>query len=194
MRMRNYWSKSICLISLCFILQLSEIHLFSKVRDNSTSDAAIVLGAAVWNRNPSPVFAERINHAIYLYEEGIVEKIIFTGGFFNDSTLSESQVAKTYAEKMGVKSNDIFIEEKSKNTKENLLFAREILKKEKFSKVLLVSDPIHMKRVSIIAKYFRIEGKPSPTTTSRFTSRNEKLKFLLSETLFTIGFRLRHLV
>ncbi|WP_342345438.1 hypothetical protein [Snodgrassella alvi] len=38
------------------------------------ADAAIVLGAAAWDKRPSPVFRERINHAINLYRAGIVKK------------------------------------------------------------------------------------------------------------------------
>ena len=44
------------------------------------ADAAVVLGAAAWDKRPSPVFRERINHAITLYQSHRVGKIIFTGG------------------------------------------------------------------------------------------------------------------
>ena len=44
------------------------------------SDCIIVLGAAVDSGKPSPVFAERIKHAITLYNGGLAPKIIFTGG------------------------------------------------------------------------------------------------------------------
>ena len=39
------------------------------------TDAGIVLGAASWNGKPSPVFKERINHAISLYKNGNIKKI-----------------------------------------------------------------------------------------------------------------------
>lgn len=44
------------------------------------TDVAVVLGAAAWGDEPSPVLRERINHSIWLYENGYVDKIIFTGG------------------------------------------------------------------------------------------------------------------
>lgn len=44
------------------------------------TDVAVVLGAAIWDDEPSPVFRERINHSIWLYENDYVDKIIFTGG------------------------------------------------------------------------------------------------------------------
>lgn len=43
--------------------------------DEVDTDAAIVLGAASWNGKPSPVFRERINHAISLYNSGSIKKL-----------------------------------------------------------------------------------------------------------------------
>ena len=60
-------------------------------------DAAIVLGAAVWGNEVSPVFRERINHAIDLYRAGKVRKIIFTGGQGNRDELTEAAEARQYA-------------------------------------------------------------------------------------------------
>jgi hypothetical protein len=42
---------------------------YSFASDSSAAGAAIVLGAAVWNKQRSPVFEERIKHAINLYRE-----------------------------------------------------------------------------------------------------------------------------
>ncbi|WP_412675008.1 hypothetical protein [Aneurinibacillus aneurinilyticus] len=47
-----------------------------KSKDMQAADAAIVLGAAVWNERPSPVFRERIRHAVALYKQGKVKFII----------------------------------------------------------------------------------------------------------------------
>lgn len=70
---------------------------FSRMDETVEADAAIVLGAAVFGNEPSPIFRERINHAIYLYESGLVQKIIFTGGHDDDGRVAESLVAKEYA-------------------------------------------------------------------------------------------------
>jgi vancomycin permeability regulator SanA len=40
---------------------------------DAPADAAVVMGATVFRDRPSPVFRERINHAIDLYQEGMVE-------------------------------------------------------------------------------------------------------------------------
>ncbi|WP_446012034.1 hypothetical protein [Candidatus Electrothrix sp.] len=55
-----------------------DIIAFSTINQTPQSDVAIVLGAAVWKNSPSPVFEERIKHAIALYQQGVVTKILFT--------------------------------------------------------------------------------------------------------------------
>ncbi len=45
----------------------TSIYAYGNRTITTSADAAIVLGAAVWNDQPSPVFRERINHAIALY-------------------------------------------------------------------------------------------------------------------------------
>lgn len=54
------------------------IYSYSSVRSDGPADAAIVLGAAVWGTQVSPVFKERINHGIDLYQNRKVRKLIFT--------------------------------------------------------------------------------------------------------------------
>ncbi|MGX9725771.1 MAG: YdcF family protein [Candidatus Electronema sp. VV] len=48
------------------------ICLHSFKTDHAPGDAAVVLGAAVWGKQPSPVFAERIRHAVALHKAGQV--------------------------------------------------------------------------------------------------------------------------
>lgn len=191
----NFNKKKVNIISLSiligyFILTAINISVFSKKDETQKVDSAIVLGAAVWNNEPSPVFKERINHSIFLYKNGYINSIIFTGGIANNEKLSESYVAKNYAIKLGVLPEDIYIEEESKITQENLEYAQQIMIQNNLSKVLLVSDPLHMKRSMMMAKDLGIEAYSSPTTTSKYKSTKVKLPFLLRETFFYIAYQI----
>jgi uncharacterized SAM-binding protein YcdF (DUF218 family) len=161
---------------------------FSYKNELVKSDAAIVLGAAVWGDKPSPVLRERINHSIWLYNNGFVDKIIFTGGVGDNGTLSESEVAKAYAIKKNVKPEDILIETKSKITEENLKYAKELAIKNNLKTFTIVSDPLHMKRAILIAKDINMEVYSSPTPSSVYRTLDTKLPFYLRELFYYIGF------
>lgn len=161
---------------------------YGKTDEKAPSDVAIVLGAAVWDGEVSPVYRERINHAISLYEDGFVDYIILTGGFGEGSYKSDSQVAKEYALSQGIPEERLLIEEKSTITEENLEFSKEVMEENDLETAIIVSDPLHMKRSMLIAKDYNITALSSPTTTSMYKSLKTKIPFLLREEFFYIGY------
>jgi len=148
------------------------------------SDVAIVLGAGTNNGKLSPVFKERVNHGIYLFEKGLIDKLILTGGIGNKQKQSDSQIAKIYAVKKGVPEYNILIEEKSKFTIENIIESKQIIDSIGLKTALIVSDPLHMKRAIKITNKYGIDGQPSPTKTTMYKSTYTKSKFLFYETFY----------
>ena len=158
------------------------------------ADAAIVLGAAVWGNEVSPVFRERINHAIDLYRSGKVRKIIFTGGQGNRNELTEAAAARAFAMKNGVPENVILIEETSHTTYENIVNAKKLADANGLKKVLLVSDPMHMKRAVTMAGDIGLEAYPSPTPTTRYQGWQSQMVSLAHETYYYLGYLMRRLM
>ncbi len=158
------------------------IYVYSSKTKVSNADAAIVLGAEVWGKKPSPVFRERINHAIDLYKHGKVHNIIFTGGVGKNKEIAEAIVGKRYAISKGVKKANILTETASQNTRQNLLYAKKVALPQHLSKFLIVSDPLHLKRAVLMAQDLGMDAYPSATPTTRYRSFQTKFKFLLRET------------
>ena len=167
------------------------IYSYSSKSTNETADAAIVLGAAVWNGKPSPVFEERIKHAIFLYENNQVEYLIFTGGVGIRDERSEADVGREYAIQNGVEPDHIFTESESRITYQNLSKAKAIASNTDISSYLIVSDPLHMKRSVVMAKDLGMNAFPSPTPTSKYESWKSKLPFLLREIYFYIHYQFK---
>lgn len=178
----------IILIIGCFVYLSIDIYSYKDVNELVEVDAAIVLGAAVWGDKPSPVFEERINHGIWLYKNGYVDKIIFTGGKGENNEFSESSIAKNYAIENSIPAKDILIEEKSTITQENILYATQIVNENNYSKVIIVSDPLHMKRAMLMAKDCGLEAYSSPTQTTKYTTAKSKSLFLAREVFYYIGY------
>ena len=167
------------------------IYSFGSASSNAGADAAVVLGAAVWTKEVSPVFRERINHAINLYRKGQVRKLIFTGGQGNPGEPTESSAARQYALESGVPASDILIEEKSHNTYENILYAKQLADTNGMKKVLIVSDPLHMKRAMAMASDMGLVADPSPTPSTRYQGLISQVGLLAHETYYYIGYLLR---
>lgn len=166
---------------------------YGKMDDKRQADAAIVLGAAVDGEEVSPVFRERINHGIGLYQEGFVEYLIFTGGTGEGSTVSEAFAAKQYALEAGVPEEHILIEESSRITEENLANAGALMEEAGMDTAIIVSDPLHMMRAMEMAEDFGLEACASPTPTSMYRSLKTQLPFLAREVFYYTGYRLVNL-
>ena len=167
------------------------IYSFRNITYDGPADAAVVLGAAVWTRDPSPVFKERINHAVNLYQKGRVRKLIFTGGQGNPGEPTEASAARDYALQSGVPTSDILIEDKSHTTYENILNAKQLADTHGLRTVLIVSDPLHMKRAMTMARDVGLEAHPSPTPSTRYQGMRSQLKLLMHETYYYIGYLLQ---
>lgn len=175
-------------------LQAVSIWRYGAVDETRPADVAIVLGAGTFNGVVSPVYQERINHGVWLYQNGYVKKLILTGGYGAGSTVSDAAAAGQYAISIGMPEADILLEEGSAITQENLQYARELMEEAGDETALVVSDPLHMKRAMLLAGDAGIEAYASPTPTSRYRSLKTKAKFLAREVFYYIGYRAYRLV
>lgn len=109
-------------------------------------DIALVLGCSV-----TEVMMKRADEAILLYERGIVKKLFLTGGvgFLSmNRNNSEANVMKKYMVSKGVPVEDIFVEDRSRDTYENMKNSLEEIEKQcgKDGEIILVTSDFHEKR------------------------------------------------
>jgi len=171
-----------------FTVTATRIYRYSSVAVDKQADAAVVLGAAVWSRNVSPVFRERINHAVDLYRQGKVRKLIFTGGQGNSNEPTEAAAASSYAQANGIPIQDILVEQKSHTTFENIVNAKQLADANSLKTVLVVSDPMHMKRAMTMARDVGLIAYPSPTPTTRYVGWRTQMSELARETFYYLGY------
>lgn len=159
--------------------------LYWEQRDTARPAAAIVvLGAAQYVGRPSPVLRARIDHAIDLWRHRMAPLIIFTGGFGDHDTTSEAAVSQQYAIDHGVPPRAIMIENVGRSTSESLQEVALLMDAEPSRTVILVSDPFHMLRLSVLARRFGLTPYSSPTRTSPIShSWRESLKYALAESI-----------
>jgi uncharacterized SAM-binding protein YcdF (DUF218 family) len=180
---RIVWGGSSAVILWSVVLAW-RIAAYGGRHDPGRADVAIVLGAAVRGAEPSPVFAARIDHAVDLYRRGRVGRIVFTGGIGAGDTVAESEAARRYAIGAGVPDHRIAVETRSRITYDNLREARALLASGAAPRVLIVSDPLHMRRAVTMARDLGLDAHPAPTPTSRYRSWRTRLPFLGREVFF----------
>lgn len=97
-------------------------------------------------------YEERVEYAVELYRKGYAKNLIFSSGYMY--IFKEPLIMKALAVSLGVPENAIITEEKAARTLENVKNTSDILNEHKWKKILLVSSPYHMLRVSLVFKHY----------------------------------------
>ncbi len=111
----------------------------------ATGEAIIVLGAAQYNGEPSPVFARRLETALALFRSGAAERIVTTGANQPGDTFTEGFAGYRYLRDEGVDDEALVVIVDGGDTYESLLAAANQLGASE-RKVVLVTDAYHARR------------------------------------------------
>ncbi len=120
---------------------------YKKVED--VCDFGIVFGGLT-------MVPQRMDKALELYQEGLIKKLILSGGigYFNiDKRIPEALKMYDYALNKGVKESDLILETNSRNSMENIKYSLNIIKSfNDFDKVKLglITSQFHLKRVLLL--------------------------------------------
>lgn len=139
------------------------------------ADAIVVFAGGVGESGKAGQgYEERVKYAVELYEKGFAKDIVFSSGYA--FIYKEPLVMKALAVSLGIPEDAVILEDKARNTYENVKFTSEILKGNGWKKILLISSPYHMRRVMLvfgkIAKDINVVY--SPVSESSFYSHPEK--------------------
>jgi uncharacterized SAM-binding protein YcdF (DUF218 family) len=175
---------SILLLLLTWFDIMAAIVAAGRRDDARPANAIVVLGAAQYVGRPSPVLRARLDHAIELWQRGMAPRVVFTGGRGDGDTTSEAAVSRRYALRRGVPDSAIVLEPIGRTTRESLRGVAELMRDWPNRNVILVSDPFHMLRLSILARRFGLSPITSPTRTSPISQRRgETWRYVLGESL-----------
>jgi uncharacterized SAM-binding protein YcdF (DUF218 family) len=132
------------------------------------SDAILVLGAKAYHGSSyNPCLVSRIDHAAELYKAKYANKILVSGGFDKEDNVSEAETMKKIEVNFGVSAENILLETSSTSTYENLLFSQKVLKSAHLNSVIIVTEPFHVTRASLVAKKLGLKFTISPASDSQ---------------------------
>ena len=153
------------------------------------ADAIVVLGAAQYDGEPSPVFAGRLDHAALLYEQGRAGRILVLGGGQPGDRFTEAEAGRAYLVDKGVPADAITPVPKGHTTFESLRATAPVMREAGMDSAFLVSDPWHNARVERMARDLGIDGHASATWQSAATSQDTRLEGYVRETFAYLYYR-----
>ncbi len=106
----------------------------------------------------------RINYAVSLYKKHYASKIVMSGGTDKSDNVNEAEIMKTIAMKDGIPASDIFLENESTSTYQNLAFSQKVLDKAGLHSAIIVTDPPTNARAGLVASKLHYTYSLSPDT------------------------------
>ncbi len=155
-----------------------EIERQSTREEAQPADVILVLGAAEYRGNPSPVLRARLDHALELYHRNLAPRIMTTGGAGGDPDYTEGEVGRSYLSDEGVPSEAIIVEREGNSTVASTALAGEIMRRMGLTSVIVVSDGYHIYRVKKMLEFRGLKVYGSPRREHPHDSLRERWNYV----------------
>jgi len=126
------------------------------------ADAVLVVGRALLDEQATAVFRARLERGAEILSGGLAPRLIIAGGRTGSSRRSEAAAGRDYLVRLGVEEGRILTEEGSTHTLENLFNVRETLRSNEWRRLIVVSDPLHLARISALAEGLGLDYRCAP--------------------------------
>jgi uncharacterized SAM-binding protein YcdF (DUF218 family) len=165
------------------IVKAWEVPQISVTKFDKQYEAGILLGGFsdydyIKNKHNFKKEADRLIYTLQLYNQGIIKNIFISGGNGNlfNNNYKESETIKDFLIQNKIDSNDVIIENQSRNTKENAINSAKLLDKK--NEYILITSAIHMKRSILCFENEGLKIIPFSVDNSMSYSSN-KIEYIL---------------
>ena len=121
---------------------------------NDSFDCIMVLGAGLWDGEPSPMLQERLDFGLVAYETGCSEKLLMSGDHGREEYVEVNKMKDVGIEN-GVPADNIFMDPAGFSTYESMYRARDIFQVEK---MVIVTQKYHLYRAVYNARKLGIDA------------------------------------
>lgn len=157
----------VCMVVFLGVLGTAEALIIKNAvqKPEKNADYLVVLGARVNGTRITLNLKYRLDTALDYLNKNESTKVVVSGGQGKGEDITEAKAMSDYLIKNGIKKERIILEDKSKNTNENLKFTAELIG-SKTGKIVIVSNDFHIYRAKCIAKkmgYTNVSGASAKT-------------------------------
>jgi len=150
---RAVWASRIAVVGVAGICTLAapllQMLCFGYTDYRRPADAIVVFGARAYaNGRPSQALADRVRTACDLYNAGLADHLVFSGGP-GDGDIHETESMRRYARRLGVPDHAILTDPDGLNTRATVANTVPLLHQHRLRRVIAVSHFYHLPRIKL---------------------------------------------
>lgn len=148
------WFIGVLVMAICAVASVETICMVRAAKKAPEDGATVVvLGCRVYDNKPSKTLKGRLDAAydyLITHEDSVC---IVSGGKGTNETMSEGDCMYEYLVERGISPARIYVENKSRTTRENLEFSKKIIEENGLNpSIAIVTSEFHEYRAGLIAK------------------------------------------
>ena len=157
---------------MCIRDSFLDVWSTSQIEFEGEATAAVVLGAAQYDGEPSGALQGRLDLAAELYAAEEVEKVVVTGGGQEADITTEAKTGYDYLRlTANIPDEDLLLEIDGTTTYEQLAAVSRFLDDENINDVVVVTDPYHARRSMLVANEVGLDASAAITDNRTDSSR-----------------------
>ncbi len=159
--------------------------------DRTRADVIVVLGAAQYNGRPSEIFEARLAHARDLYQQGVADTVVTSGGSRAGDNYTEAEAGAAWLVEQGVPRAATMPVGTGSDTLGTLRAVTSRVQERGWNTAVIVSDPWHSLRARTMAIDSGLRAWTSPTHSGPVVqTRETQAKYIFRETAALLYYRL----
>jgi len=169
-QLNTWWSYSLAFIlfmvsvftACLFAMMLLYAWVHAKFQAKTLGAAAVILGARTINGKVTPLLRGRLDKAIELYASQTEPQLLMvpTGGQGHDEQEPEGVSMARYLREQGIPAEQILVEDRAKDTIENLKFSDSLVRERQAEgKLWLVTSDYHALRAALASRQMGLEAR-----------------------------------
>lgn len=147
--------------------------VYARVPAHPGADAIVVLGSRVFDDRVPPLLAARIDRGLQVLtaelDDGRRPLLVLSGGQGPDETVPEGRAMADLALRHGAPADLVRVEDRSRSTRENLLYSRDLVHADGGGDRLVVAtNDYHAFRAAILARELDLDAQVVGAPTARY--------------------------
>jgi uncharacterized SAM-binding protein YcdF (DUF218 family) len=172
-------------VGAVFCVFLLTAVVYGRIRLPARADVVVVLGAGLRDGRVTPLLRSRLDRALEVYRRsaaaGTTPLMIPSGGQGDDEPRAEGTAMAEYLVENGVPPEQVRAETRSTNTRENLVFSREVQQEAGVDgTVVVVTNEYHVMRSAMLARELGTNAQVVGAPTARYYVPSAFLRELLA--------------